>query len=394
MHANLPYGDPGALVYILITGVSLVLGVVVCAMRLGHQEVAHFAAPSSSTLRSLATVDAGFGTFPPIMLSGVLLFTFALCGSSFRFLPFGLRSALHQPLLGASKFDGKELNQVMNELSPVGGQVKQDLGAYNVLQRELEARSVEEVHRSYPFVDNGLPVLPDCNNYYSGTYEKYFWLQNADQVFMYIPVPSDIERRDVQVSFEAKKVTVRLQGHELITFPCVERIIPDGSFWLFEVDKDGNKYIQLDMEKRYRMINWKGIFSPDIPDSTPEVSKKRTDMMEKLFAANQGMSKLSGVPPETMRELMQNGELTRMIADEVYDTPQATVVEEIDTDGNIVSEATRTIRENLVWEQVEDTDESYMDDEGAEGELETDEYDRLSLKDMNIIDAEVVESDS
>ena len=35
-----------------------------------------------------------------------------------------------------------------------------------------------------------------------------------------------------------------------ITFECKERIIPEGSFWTFEYDKDGKKYLQFDLEKR------------------------------------------------------------------------------------------------------------------------------------------------
>ena len=33
----------------------------------------------------------------------------------------------------------------------------------------------EELSRKFPYEDYELPILPDCNNYYSGTYGKSFW---------------------------------------------------------------------------------------------------------------------------------------------------------------------------------------------------------------------------
>jgi hypothetical protein len=254
-----------------------------------------------------------------------------------------------------------------------------------------ESSGTEQLHRSYPFENEGLPVLPDCNNYYSGTYGDYFWHQNADQVFMYIPIPEDIERRDIHVKFETKQVTVTIRGKQLVQFPCVERIIPDGSFWLFEKNKDGKKYIQLDMEKRFRMINWKGIFGAEKAEDEPQVTQKRTEMLEKLFAANRGMSKLSGVPAETMKEMMSNGDLARMIADEVYTKPQVSTIAE---DG---SESVLTVGEE--FRSSEDSDDGDSDDsgggyaygEGGEGH-EEDEGDELRLHDMPILEGEIVET--
>jgi len=154
-----------------------------------------------------------------------------------------------------------------------------------------------------------LPVLPDCNNYYSGKFEEYFWHQNSDQVYVYIPIDDDVTKADVKAKFEAKQVTVTIKGEEVIQFECLERIIPDGSFWVIETDKkEGKRYVQLDLEKRFRMINWKGLFG-EAQEEQVDDSAKRSQMLEKLFAANKGISKLTGASPESIDEMMSNPDL-------------------------------------------------------------------------------------
>jgi len=106
----------------------------------------------------------------------------------------------------------------------------------NKIRQEQEAR--EEIYREYPFQETMLPVLPDCNNYYSGKFEEYFWHQNADQVYVYIPIDDEASKSDVDVTFDVKRVAVKVRNQEVISFECLERIIPDGSFWVFETDKN------------------------------------------------------------------------------------------------------------------------------------------------------------
>jgi hypothetical protein len=153
--------------------------------------------------------------------------------------------------------------------------------------REKQIEKAEEIYRAYPFGDIDLPVLPDCNNYYSGKFGDYFWHQNSDQVYLYIPVDEDTEKYDVEASFEALKVVVKIKGLDVIEFDCLERIIPDGSFWVMERDGDGKKYVQLDLEKRFRMINWKSLFGEAVQESVDDIAK-RSEMLQKLMAANKG----------------------------------------------------------------------------------------------------------
>jgi hypothetical protein len=125
------------------------------------------------------------------------------------------------------------------------------------------------------------------------------------------------------VKFEARSVNVKVKGEEVIEFQCLERIIPDGSFWVFEEDQDGKKYLQLDLEKRFRMINWKSLFGEPVQEDLDEV-EKRSDMLKKLFAANKGMGKITGKEPESMDDMMSNEELVKMISRKIYPDPEIT----------------------------------------------------------------------
>lgn len=107
----------------------------------------------------------------------------------------------------------------------------------------------ETLNRIYHHYDKMLPVLQDATNYYSGDYAGNFWHQNADAVLVHMPVASSVQKGDVKVKFEVKRVTVVVLDGPPVTL-YTDRIIPDGSCWSLEYDKDGNKYIQLELEKR------------------------------------------------------------------------------------------------------------------------------------------------
>jgi hypothetical protein len=194
------------------------------------------------------------------------------------------------------EFDSQEFNDALRSLGPVWGKKLKpaDQNIINDMRKEQAAREgAEHIYREYPFQNTSLPVLPDCNNYYSGKFEEYFWHQNADQVYVYIPIEDSVSKRDIDVRFAALHVAVKINGKDEISFDCLERIIPDGSFWVIEEDKSGKRYLQLDLEKRFRMINWKSLFGEAAKEDVDAI-EKRSEMLEKLFAANKGMGKLTG----------------------------------------------------------------------------------------------------
>lgn len=119
-------------------------------------------------------------------------------------------------------------------------------------------------------------------------------LQNSDQVFVYIPILAGVFARDINIKFDAKGCTIKIQSssqNQDLRINTPERVIPDGCFWTIEeASKNNKRYIQLDMEKRLRMMNWKNLFS-DKPaeESDADLNVRRQEMLSKLFAANKGM---------------------------------------------------------------------------------------------------------
>jgi hypothetical protein len=257
-----------------------------------------------------------------------------------------------------STFDPKDFDDALKSVGPVYNKLGMDEDVFNEFKKKQDEKA-EEIYRVYPYAEIELPVLPDCNNYYSGEMGDYFWHQNADQVYVYIPIDEEIKRKEIKITFAAKKVDVRIRGEDVVSFDTLERIIPDGSFWVFEHDKDGRRFLHLDLEKRFRMINWKNLFDAAPVEDDATTQQNRAKIMEKLFAANKGMSKLSGIEPESMQELMKNGELAKMVAQEIYADPSVSV-------------------SNLLGYESEPT-------------LIEDEFEELNLKEMEILDAEVVE---
>jgi hypothetical protein len=246
----------------------------------------------------------------------VFIVSLAIVSSSYAFAPssFGCKWVRYNNAAVKSssddRFDGKEFEEALKNISPTMGKT------INADDKDSIINDIrtEQISRKYPFDDytEQLPILPDCNNYYSGKYGTYTWHQNADQVFVYIPVEDTIGKRDIEIKFEALSVKVVINDEVIAKFDTIERLIPDGSFWIFETDKNGQKYIQLDMEKRYRMINWKNLFG-EAPKVVEGEAEARREMLEKLFAANKGMSKMTGQEPESMDEMLKNENLMKMI---------------------------------------------------------------------------------
>ena len=211
-------------------------------------------------------------------------------------------------------FDGKEFEDALKSIGPMMG--KQMNAAED---QDISNLRKEQISRTYPFDDYSqqLPTLPDCNSYYSGKYLDYTWHQNADQVYVYIPIPEETSKRDIDVKFEALGVKLMINDKEIVKFDTLERIIPDGSFWVLETGMDGKKYLMLDLEKRLRMINWKNIFGPPPIIGKQETDETRRKMLETLFSANKGMSKLTGKEPESIADMQSNKELMDMLGRDV-----------------------------------------------------------------------------
>jgi len=231
-------------------------------------------------------------------------------------------------------FDAGDFEKALKSMGPVWNTAnKDDKAIIDGLREEQEAleNDKEQIFRKYPFEDQiKLPILPDCNNYYSGKFGNYIWHQNSDQVYVFIPVSNDITKNDIDVKFEAKKVTVSIGKEDPIGFDVLERIIPDGSFWVFEEDKNDNtkKYLMLDLEKRLRMINWKNLFGPPQPLKS---TSDQNELLQKLFQANKGMAKImgDGASPESIKDMLQDDNLMRSISSEPNLNPVIDITDDI-----------------------------------------------------------------
>ena len=188
-------------------------------------------------------------------------------------------------------------------------------------------------------------------------------LCDSDQVLLYIPVDGHVSKKDIAAKIEVKRVSIKIKDMDAIEFDCPERIIPDGSFWTFEEDDD-QKYIQLDMEKRFRMINWKGLFSQH--DDLPPISNEQNSMLDQLYAANKGISELTGASPESIEDMMGNPDLYSMMNGDINTSP--TIVDDDGTQLGMGSSEAEEDLERAFRETIEETvsrDDIGDDDEDA-----------------------------
>lgn len=183
-----------------------------------------------------------------------------------------------------------------------------------------EDTAKEEVFTAYPFGNLSLPVLLGCNDYKSGRHGSYFWYQNRDHVYAFLPIDDSVSKSEVSVIFEPFNVTVSIGGELLTRLFCPYALSPSGSFWIIEQDKNDQRYIMLDLEKRVGYINWASLFVPKRPsavDSSAVVDPNKSALLEKLLAANEGLSKLGGGGrPQSIEDMLSDPELMETLSTE------------------------------------------------------------------------------
>jgi hypothetical protein len=71
------------------------------------------------------------------------------------------------------------------------------------------------------------------------------------------------------------------------------------------------------------MINWKNLFTAASEEDPEDLKERRNEMLEKLFSANKGMSKLNpGSQVESIEEMMKNSDLMKMLNSDINTKPQ------------------------------------------------------------------------
>ena len=109
----------------------------------------------------------------------------------------------------------------------------------------------EKIFRSFPNRHLHLPILSDCDNYYSGQLGDIFWHQNADNVMIHIPIDNSIRQQNIRVKLDPFYGIVEVNDDCTAKFRCFDKIIPSGSFWTLESDNNSNRFLQLELEKRF-----------------------------------------------------------------------------------------------------------------------------------------------
>jgi hypothetical protein len=178
-------------------------------------------------------------------------------------------------------------------------------------------KSGQEFYRKYPFEHLGLQVLYDVNNYYSGTYKQFFWHQNADQVLIFYPLNDSIAKSDIDCKFDYREIKITVSGEELLTFKPVDPIFPDGSFWTIEFDKHNQRYLTVDLEKKAKFTNWKGLFI-DIDQEEYKSLDLRSQVLEQLHVMkNEGRLDERFANCSTVEELLEHEDLIEKVIEEI-----------------------------------------------------------------------------
>jgi hypothetical protein len=144
----------------------------------------------------------------------------------------------------------------------------------------------QELVRLYQFEHLGLQVLHQVDQFYSGTYKSTFWHQNSEQLMIYFPIhDTSLTKQDVNCTMDYRECSVSVRGNPVISFPLYDTIKPDASFWAFEEDFSGRRYIGLDLEKHEKEHNWKGLVS-GLPEEELTILDRRSNLLFILYEQN------------------------------------------------------------------------------------------------------------
>lgn len=195
-------------------------------------------------------------------------------------------------------------------------------------------RTSQILLKPYPFDKLGLPFLKDSGKYESGKFGDLFWHQDTDHVYVFYPVPDDLRRSEVTIRFDYQHVIIKINDEERLSFLCYDRIT-ESSLWSFEYDNNGKKYIYIDLEKRLRYVNWKGLFGGLPNNGLVDTPEERMKVLQKIYQANQGLAKLSGegTRPASMEEMLEDEDMMSRIYANVDTKPYPMTNEEVTKEG-------------------------------------------------------------
>jgi hypothetical protein len=78
--------------------------------------------------------------------------------------------------------------------------------------------------------------------------EDFSWTQTEEELEVVVPLPGDVQSKDVHVKYSPQTIQVKYRKEPLLSLSLFERIDPDGCTWT--LDRDGEeKRLVITMEK-------------------------------------------------------------------------------------------------------------------------------------------------
>lgn len=96
------------------------------------------------------------------------------------------------------------------------------------------------------------------------------WYQSTDEVFVKVPVNTDVKGKDVKLEVHPKRLSLKINNEEALHGSLVDagEVNVDDCYWSME-DQDGAKYVLVTLAKRSMgYLNWDALLESDRPDMT------------------------------------------------------------------------------------------------------------------------------
>ena len=127
----------------------------------------------------------------------------------------------------------------------------------------LQARhisSTDSADASAQIKYNNLPLLWRFESFHKGYYlGQGFWHQNSHFTRIQIPLALSTSTDSIIANFLPNRVSICANSVYNISEDTYDVIIPGGSSWTFEYGRAGERWLQIELEKRFVSLNWESV---------------------------------------------------------------------------------------------------------------------------------------
>ncbi|KAJ1633627.1 hypothetical protein T492DRAFT_979697 [Pavlovales sp. CCMP2436] len=90
--------------------------------------------------------------------------------------------------------------------------------------------------------------------------QSYSWEESDNVITLFVPLPADFGARDVSCTVAPRTITLEVPAAGIsLVGPLRGRVYSSDAYWLIDVDGDGNRCIQVYMDKVDEFPTWNGI---------------------------------------------------------------------------------------------------------------------------------------